>query len=420
MNKLKKVLLVLVVFLFCINLTYAQDYAIFSGKFYDLRESEEKIQFEFYNGTYSICENEERAIPILVVNKDAKTDNKYNLDVAGATWANLNVKEFSLPKKQNGVVFLSIKPGQDTSGNYDIKINSLSSVGDIKKDLSIDIDVEKCYSLSIELDNEEDKVCGGTKKQYSGEVINGGTRKSGVVLTLNGPTWVGLDESAYSVASNDKQKFELNVDVPSNSEGIFDIVISGIGQDNPIMKSEKNLKIETVPKYNCYKADIEIDAKIKNYYSNEYVSIKIRNNGIKMAEYDISLEAPDWISIEPEELSINPGQVANLNLNINPNAEVAEGTYRIKINIKFEDVTYSKDVDVILSKENRILKSVKSFLIFYKYYIYVVLFIAIVLFILRKQIGDKIKTRYRNYKIRQARLKALELARKARLAKIKR
>ncbi len=419
MTKIKKTLMSLVVFLLLINFVYAQDYSIFSGKFYDLKEGEEKIQFEFYNDTYNICESEERIIPILVVNKDTKIDNKYNLDILGATWANLNVKEFSLPKKQSGVVFLNINPGQNTNGNYGVKINALSSVGNIKKDLSINIDVEKCYSLSIELEKEEDKVCGGTKKQYFGEIINEGTKESDIVLTLNGPTWVGLDESSYSVAPNNKQKFELNVDVPSNSEGAFNIIVKAEIQNNPLVSSEKSLNIDAVPKYDCYKADIATDAKIKNYYSNEYIPIKIRNNGIKKAEYGISLEAPDWISIEPETLVINPGQVDNLNLNINPSTEVAEGTYRIKINIKFEDVTYSKDIDVILSKENEFLKRLKFFFIFYKYYIYVLLLVIIVLFIFRKQISNKIKSKYRDYKIRQARLKALELARKARLAKIK-
>ena len=271
MTKIKKTLMSLVVFLLLINLVYAQDYSLFPGKFYDLKEGEEKIQFELYNGTYRICENEERTIPIFVVNKDTKIDNKYSLDISGATWANLNVKEFSLLKKQSGVVLLNINPGQNTNGNYGVKINVLSSVGNIKKDLSIDIDVEKCYSLSIEFEKEKDKICGGTKKQYSGEIINDGTKKSDIVLTLNGPNWIGLDKSTYSVAPNNKQKFELNIDAPSNSEGVFNVIVKAEIQNNPSVSSEKTINIETVPKYECYKADIAADAKIKNYYYNEYI-----------------------------------------------------------------------------------------------------------------------------------------------------
>ena len=67
MKKTKKILTVFAIFLYFISFAYAQDFALFSGKFYGLKDGKQKIEFEFYNGTYSICESEERTIPILVV-----------------------------------------------------------------------------------------------------------------------------------------------------------------------------------------------------------------------------------------------------------------------------------------------------------------------------------------------------------------
>ena len=66
----------LIVFLFLISFAYAQDFSLLSGKFHDFEKREEKIDFEFYNKTYSICENEKKAIPILVTNK-ANSDRRY-------------------------------------------------------------------------------------------------------------------------------------------------------------------------------------------------------------------------------------------------------------------------------------------------------------------------------------------------------
>ncbi|MBI2652728.1 hypothetical protein HYX00_04655 [Candidatus Woesearchaeota archaeon] len=417
MSKIKKALMVFIVLLHLISFVYAQDYALFSGKFYDLRGGEEKIEFDFYNATYNICENEKKTIPILIVNKEA-IDNKYTLTALGASWISLNVKEFSLPRKQSGVVFLDLTPGQNSDGNYNIKINTLPSIGNTKRELNLNINVEKCYSLNLELEKEEDKVCGGIKKQYGGEIINEGKQKSDIQLNVNGPNWINVDKDIFSVAASDKQKFELNADVPSNAKGVFNVILNAAIKNLPSIKLEKKLNIEVVPKYDCYKADVITDAKIANYYSNFYAPIKIRNSGIKQADYDISLEAPNWISIEPKKLTINPGQLGNLNLNINPDIGVAEGTYAAKILIKYEDMVYSKNINVVLSK-NRFLRGAKSFFIFYQYYIYVALFILLFLFIFRRQISDKIKTTYKNYKIKRSRLKALEAARKARQKKIK-
>jgi len=159
------------------------------------------------------------------------------------------------------------------------------------------------------------------------------------------------------------------------------------------------------------------DATIKNYYSNEYVPIKIANSGIKRAYYYIILDAPDWISIEPKNISINPQQFGNLNLHINPDAQAAAGAYAIKISLKSGDVVYSRNIVIVLSKR-QFLKGLKLFFVFYKYYIYAVLLIAAALFAFRRKISGKIKAKYKNYKIRRARLRALKAARKARQLKI--
>ncbi len=411
MKKIKK-LIVFALFLFAINLAYAQNYDIFSGKYYYF-EGEEKIQFEFYNDTYSICENDEKTIPIMIVNK-ANVDNRFSLDLIGSSWASFNVKEFFLAKNKNGVALLNLKPGQNTNGNYNIKINALSAVGNIRKDLSLSIHVENCYAITLELDDKEDKICGGAKKQYLGEIINEGSQKSDIELEVIGPIWINLDKNAFSIDAANKEKFELNVDVPDNSKGVFNILLSAIVKDIPV-KSERVLKLEIDTKYDCYKAEFS-DKKIKNHYSNEYAPIKIKNNGLRKATYNVSLEAPEWVKVDAEKLTVNPGQFGNLNLNINPNLDIAEGTYPVKIILRYEDVTYSQNFDVVLSKK-QFFKNAKTLLVFYQYYLYVILFVLIVLFIFRKKILNTIKTKYKNYKLRKARLRALEKARQARAKK---
>ena len=74
-----------------------------------MKEGQEKISFEPYNGTYGICENEKKSVPILIVNNEA-ADDSYKLDVTGIGWAKLNANEFSLPRKQSGAVLLQLSP----------------------------------------------------------------------------------------------------------------------------------------------------------------------------------------------------------------------------------------------------------------------------------------------------------------------
>ena len=409
MAEIKRVLILLIAFLYLANPAYAQDFSLFSGKFHDFAEGQKSIEFEFYNGTYNICENEKKTIPIMVVNK-ANIDGRYSLDATGASWAGLNVREFALQGKQNGVVLLSLNPSLGAEGQYTIKVNGFSSAG-IEKSLGIDVDVEKCHSLNLEIEKEYDRVCGGESKKYSGELANGGLQRIDAELDVKGPNWISADKSEFSIDANEKQEFGLNADVPANAKGIFDVIAASSIKDLPSVKSEKKLSIEVVPAYDCYKPDFISDSKITSYYANEYVSVKIKNTGIKQAIYGISLDAPDWISVEPKKLVVNPGQSGNLNLNINPGNEITKGNYPIKINAQFSDILYSKNIEVILKRDK--FANITSFFVFYQYYIYVILTVAAILFAFRRQISNKIKSKYKNYKIRKARLKALEAARKA-------
>ena len=389
MNQIKKMLM-LFVFLFLISQAYAQDFSLFSGKFYDLKQGEKSIDFEPYNGTYNICGNEEKTIPILVANKGA-AGNKYSLDLAGVSWASLNVNEFALPKKQSGAIFLNLNPGIDAEGKYSIKVNGVSLAGNIERSLDIDVNVEKCHSFSLEIEKDYDRVCGGAVKKYTGEIANEGKGKNDFELGIRGPNWISMDENEYSIDAGGRQKFEFNADIPAGAKGIFDVVVSTAIKSLPSVKSEKKLGIEVVPKYDCYKADFLADSKITNYYSDEYILIKIKNDGIKQAGYKISLDAPDWVSVDAKEIVVNPQQYGGVNLHLNPGNEVPEGTYPIKINAEFDDVLYSKNADVVL-KRNK-FADIKSIFAFYLYYFYVLAFILISLFILRRQIKNKIKTK---------------------------
>ncbi|MBI2658911.1 hypothetical protein HYX05_02295 [Candidatus Woesearchaeota archaeon] len=254
MDKTKKILAVFAIFLCLISFAYAKDFALFSGRFYEIKDGEQKIEFESYNGTYDICENEKKTIPIMVVN-NASSDDKYSLSASGVGWLSFNLKEFSLPKNQSGIVFLELSPYANAKGSYYIDASAFSSEG-IRQNLLLNINVNRCYSLSLELEKERDKACGGIKKQYSGEITNSGEQEISVELRIKGPNWISLDKNIMSVAANNHQNFSLNADVPANAKGIFNVIVNAAIKNLPSIKEEKRLSIEVVPKYDCYKAGV--------------------------------------------------------------------------------------------------------------------------------------------------------------------
>ena len=400
-----KLACILIGLLLLINPAYAQDYSMVSGNFYELKQGQEKFEFRSFNETYRMCEFDERAIPILFANKDANNEDMYSLDIKGASFAGLNVEEFSLQKKQSGIVLVTLNPGENTSGEYGIVVGALSSAGNLRKEVVIDVKVEKCNAMDMQLQQEYDRVCGGEKKKYAGEIINLGTEKIGVGLAAKKPVWADVDRNDFLISPRLKEEFEIGIDVPDSEQGTFYISLSSVINSLPSIKSEKTLKIDAVPKYDCYKAEVISDDRIKNYFSASYIPIKIKNIGIRKAEYEVGIEGSDWMAIEPSKLIVNPGQRGNVNLILSPVSTVSEGAYPVRINVRLDDITYSRAIEIILSKDR--MNGIWHFLVFYEAYIYLIFVLIAVLLLF----SPKIRKSYRNYRLRKARLNALEKAR---------
>jgi len=121
-------------------------------------------------------------------------------------------------------------------------------------------------------------------------------------------------------------------------------------------------------------------------------------------------------------LELKPGQTGNLNLNVNPGADVEADTYDVMINLEVNNVAYSKNVDVKLKKESELGKKAKATLKFYQYYIYLgIVIIVVILIFIRpiRKLKNRIKGKYEKYSIRRQRLIALKLAREKKEAERK-
>ncbi len=391
------------------NIISCFDYSITKGNL--LENAASKLKPEAFDGTYQICENSRSFAPLFFNNKDARA-NTYELSVEGAEWALPNANRFSVPSRKSAAVLVELNPPEGSEGKHKITVKSKSSAGSVANSAVLDVEVGKCYGLDLEIENKENKLCGGDIQEYNATIFNRGKFSEEIEFETKGAEWAGFDKTSVQVKANDKINIQFSAKPTSSAEGKLDVVAAAFLKSNHKIREEIAISFDITPKEECYKGEIIANSRITNKYSEQYAGFKVRNAGEREAKYRLSIDGVEWAAVEPAEVLLNPGQIWNANFHINPGNEAAEGDYDAVVNMEYRDTKFSKEVTIRLRQKSALWQGITKFYRFYEYYIYLLIAVLLILFLLRKRIYG----RYKRAKARRARLNALKKARMARAA----
>ena len=389
------------------------DYSLQQGRVVDFVE--DNVDYLQHDGAYNLCVNEQSSIPILITNNE-EYENQYRLLLDAPEWVALNVNNVNLGAEQSGI-FLISSDTTDIEGNFDFKLTVISALGEVQRKNSFEVNVGECYALEVNLEKEEDVVCGGEEISYDVEIKNLGTLGYDVNLEVDGPAWASLESGTLHIDSDEEENVVLNVDPSSELSGSFVLTVHAVPDDRTEFRFSDSINVEIVENLACFQASINTKSSVTNLYEEDFFFVRVTNEGIKETTYSVSLEGPSWVEVSPESLKLNPGQTGNLNLNIDPAEDIVADTYEIKILLETGDALYSKNVDIKLKKESELIKTLKSTFKFYQYYIYLLIALVVLIIIFIKpiiKVKNNIGKRHERYKIKKERLEALKEAKEQR------
>ncbi len=393
------------------------DYSLEQG---GVTDAEDKIEFIAHDGSYELCKNEQKAIPILIANNEDFA-NIYKLKMDAPEWASLNADEVRLNAKKSGVVLINYDT-TDVEGEFKFKVDAISRLGEVNRKKSIEVNVRECYALNIKIEKDKDVICGGEENSYEVAVENAGTLGRNIAVDVEGPKWAGIGNASFYLESGQEKALKLEINPENDVSGNFLVEVFSVANNKTELRFSDAISLDVVPSTACYQAEIGAKDSSTNFYSREFIYARIKNNGIRNANYSVSVDGPSWASANPKNLELKPSQSGNVNLEINPGLDVEESAFDVTLSVENNGQIYSKNIKVNVKKESEFAKKLKSTFRFYQYYIYLILAILVLAIIFMKQIGkarDSIKKRYEKYKARKERLAALRAAREEREEKRK-
>ena len=259
------------------------------------------------DSTYSTCREENSAIRLKVRNNGKLSDN-IKLSLEAPSWVSLDKKSLQLDSGDEVEITLSAAKNSADAKKYAAKIIAESQYN-YKTFREIEINLEDCYSASIEKASGESTVCSVDETTYKFNIKNTGKKEISLEVSISG-IGAEIDKSRLAIAPGKEAVFNAKLDVSK---------ISGNEETKKFRVKLSSAQESIVKDYeitvqNCKDVFASIaDIKLCRGITNES-EIRIRNRGTK--EQEISLKvAPSWAKAAGI-VTVKAGETKNVKLSM--------------------------------------------------------------------------------------------------------
>ena len=203
----------------------------------------------------------------------------------------------------------------------------------------MEFEVDQVYAVSMKATPLRQSVDPGTNAQYNITITNDGNGDDTFVLTLKGArkAWGRLSQTKVTVAQDEEHMIVLTVRVPSNQpveDAEVIVVVTSSGGDNVTAQATTTTTIKPF-----YGVSLTVSNPSKTAIPGRWVAfvVKVKNTGNSQDTFNFEMEGDfaSW-ALPMEPLMIAAGKTRNLEVNITPPDDVANGLYYFVLNASSE------------------------------------------------------------------------------------
>jgi PGF-pre-PGF domain-containing protein len=295
------------------------------------------------------CGSEVRSVTI---QNTRGTQSSYTLSVDGdaSDYVTFSALSFTLNPGQSATIstFYNI-PCTVSPDTY--LTNIYFSDGETEKVLTQDVIVAIPDNINVTLQQNSAVIAPCETAGYTFELHNPLNLTEIYAVSAAGHTNVHVSEKNVVLLPNDRKNIIISVTPDDCTQaGTFPLTVD--------IESEKSNQHETYNLELIIKStDIPVLAegitRIRTDYEDSTAEITIENTGDRITQYSLSIEGATWATIDPNTVSLNPGQSKTLALRLAPTEETSPGTYHITLFATVEQtgIRYSKDFTIALRPE---------------------------------------------------------------------
>ena len=304
----------------------------------------------------NICEHTLETVPITIENSGS-TSNKFELELNGPLWANLDRNTLTIAPNSVGVVNLVINPDYGVEGSFEMEFSATPERGEIKAYNIFDVNIKQCHGVSVDIEKSLDKICNSLENTYNVNVRNVGEYSKEYYFNVDGPDWATLDKTSATLEVGEETQLTLTINpLYDVSEASYIITVEATAKDSNKIANSDVIEVETVTKDQCYQAFVGIEEKSINVYydSSATMPVVIENKGTYTTTYDLSVTgtASSFTYLNPSSVTIDAGKSEVVYLYVAPSGQITNGDYSVTVSARLGDssILASEKVDIIVSE----------------------------------------------------------------------
>jgi uncharacterized membrane protein len=278
-----------------------------------------------YPSETEVCRGDEAVFTVTIKNTGA-LENTFELSV---DLGEFESNAITLPGGASADIELIV----DTSGIEDVQsIRVTATDGQVSDSSDVRIHTTTCYDAELLVTPEVVYTCSFSDILYTMTVSNTGGMADVYTLSYNG------ESTVISLNAGDSGQAEYTYPLPEMDEGIYMFTV-GLESENGVSLSG-SAEINVLPLEDCYGVDIHNGDGAVDVGKVSIVEITVENKGEQADTWAMSFDGPEWAYLEPEEVSLGPGETDTVYLYLSPLFGTEKGSYPVSV---YAESSHSSD-----------------------------------------------------------------------------
>src|SRR3989344_125493 len=297
----------------------------------------------FKQNSRTACPGDKGILYELLLRNSGEYRENYELSAKG-DGITLSNNVVALNPDESKIIYAYVDAGEHDEGVNQFNFVAKTSNGNVIEAGGAVLNINPCYDFDVIADRNTFSICDGEKDSAQLTITNLGSTDNMYSLVLEAPIWVNVDKNSIELMKGSNGAVNLEMSPDYGVEGNFNVVIKTIPKYGyEVIEDSYNVDVKK-----CNNVDVDIVRIDETMCRDEELSYDavVYNNGMVAKDYDLSLNAPDWVSLSDDSVNLNAGEKKTVLLNVD-NASV--GSYSVGLKADAADGSVSSEDKFILN-----------------------------------------------------------------------
>lgn len=261
-----------------------------------------------------VCRGDTATYSIEVEN-EGQTQESYELTTDHGA---LTREEVTLDPGEATTVRLQESSDETVSKDITVRAESTSSYA--SDESVLEFNTNKCRSMDVILSPSSSNVCGGETAEYTAVIENTGTVDDTYTVVSNAES---IESSRITLAPGEERSIDIDARKERGEHSIA-VQVDSTGLPPLSVSRDANLRVE-----NCYDLRVTGEGRRINVdaANRTLMILDLDNIGTRTNTYTIGLTGPEWMDVQPFNVTVDSGDIEKAYLYAGPDFFAENGTH---------------------------------------------------------------------------------------------